>query len=76
MNDPASTISADVSEVEIVWPLEMPSYARAKAMMLRAYLVAALERTGGNVTRAARIACVQRSNFLRLLRTYGLREGT
>ena len=39
----------------------------------REYLTAALSRNGGNVSAAAREAKLDRSNFLRLLRKYGLR---
>jgi len=39
----------------------------------REYLVAALQRHGGNVSSAAREAKLDRSNFLRLLRRHGLK---
>ena len=39
----------------------------------REYLVATLNRHGGNVSAAAREAKLDRSNFLRLLRRHGLR---
>jgi transcriptional regulator with GAF, ATPase, and Fis domain len=41
----------------------------------RAYLQAALERTGGNVTRAAELAGVNRKFIQRAMKRLGLREG-
>src|SRR5690606_27165615 len=55
--------------------LRMP-FAQAKALAVAAfeqrYLTQALARTGGNVSAAALAAGMDRSNFRRLLKDYGL----
>jgi two-component system response regulator HydG len=60
-------------EVEIFSLAHLP-YAQAKRLAMRAferrYLSALLERANGNVSMAARAACVDRSNFRRLLKQY------
>ena len=52
----AKTLSVDLSEQELE----------------RRFLVEALERSGGNVTRAAEDVGIQRTNFHALMRKYGL----
>ncbi len=60
-------------EVEVFSLAHLP-YAQAKRLAMRAferrYLSALLEKANGNVSMAARAACVDRSNFRRLLKQY------
>jgi two-component system response regulator HydG len=60
-------------EVEVFSLAHLP-YAQAKRLAMRAferrYLSALLERSGNNVSSAARAAGVDRSNFRRLLKQY------
>jgi DNA-binding NtrC family response regulator len=60
-------------EVEVVSLAHLP-YAQAKKLAMRAferrYLSALLEKSGNNVSEAARAAGVDRSNFRRLLKQY------
>jgi two-component system response regulator HydG len=60
-------------DVEVVSLAHLP-YAQAKKLAIRAferrYLSALLEKSGGNVSEAARAAGVDRSNFRRLLKQY------
>ena len=55
-----------------------PGYAELKKRWVdsfeREFLTAALNRSGGNVSAAARSAKLDRSNFLRLLRRHGLKS--
>lgn len=61
------------SEVEVLSLAHLP-YAQAKKLAMRAferrYLSALLEKSGNNVSEAARAAGVDRSNFRRLLKQY------
>jgi DNA-binding NtrC family response regulator len=60
-------------DVEVFSLAHLP-YAQAKKLALRAferrYLTALLDKSGNNVSSAARAACVDRSNFRRLLKQY------
>ncbi|OGQ21995.1 MAG: Fis family transcriptional regulator [Deltaproteobacteria bacterium RBG_16_71_12] len=66
------------SDVEAQSLAHLP-YAQAKKTALvafeRSYLKAKLAGSGGNISKAAREAGVDRSNFKRLLREYGVGEG-
>ncbi len=66
------------SDVEAQSLAHLP-YAQAKKTALvafeRSYLKAKLAAAGGNISRAAREAGVDRSNFKRLLREYGVGDG-
>jgi two-component system response regulator GlrR len=50
----------------------LPTYDEAREAFARAYLVDNLQRTGGNVTQAARIAKRTRTDFYKLLARYRL----
>jgi two-component system response regulator GlrR len=50
----------------------IPTYDEAREAFARAYLVDNLQRTGGNVTQAARIAKRTRTDFYKLLARYRL----
>jgi two-component system response regulator HydG len=60
-------------DIEVLSLAHLP-YAEAKRLAMRAferrYLSALLERSGNNVSSAARAAGVDRSNFRRLLKQY------
>jgi DNA-binding NtrC family response regulator len=53
-------------------------YREAKASVLaqfsRRYLVSALEKSGGNVTRAARASGMERQSFQQIMKKYGIRS--
>ena len=51
---------------------KIPTYDEAREAFARAYLVDNLQRTGGNVTQAARIAKRTRTDFYKLLARYRL----
>ncbi len=51
---------------------KIPTYDQAREAFARAYLVDNLQRTGGNVTQAARIAKRTRTDFYKLLARYRL----
>lgn len=51
---------------------KIPTYDEAREAFSRAYLVDNLQRTGGNVTQAARIAKRTRTDFYKLLARYRL----
>lgn len=84
---PARTARSDIPEPRLQLvpsPFAAPSASGAIGYMKlkkqwaenfeREYLVSALSRHGGNVSAAAREAELDRSNFLRLLRKYGLKS--
>jgi len=68
-----SAESVGGGEVEVFSLAHLP-YAQAKRLAMRAferrYLSALLEKSGNNVSSAARAAGVDRSNFRRLLKQY------
>jgi two-component system response regulator GlrR len=53
-------------------PTSIPTYDEAREAFARAYLADNLQRTEGNVTRAARIAKRTRTDFYKLLAKYRL----
>jgi two-component system response regulator GlrR len=53
-------------------PDQIPTYDEAREAFARAYLADNLKRTGGNVTKAARIAKRTRTDFYKLLARYRL----
>ena len=53
-------------------PAGMPAYDEARDQFSRDYLVANLQRAGGNVSKAARLAKRNRSDFYKLLERYRL----
>ncbi|WP_025321836.1 sigma 54-interacting transcriptional regulator [Deferrisoma camini] len=70
---PGSLIPADLVREALREPGEaVPTLAEARRRFELEYLVRVLQMTGGNVTRAARIAGRNRTEFYRLLRRYHL----
>ena len=53
-------------------PPSMPAYAEAREQFSRDFLAANLQRAGGNVSKAARLAKRNRSDFYKLLERYRL----
>jgi two-component system, NtrC family, response regulator GlrR len=53
-------------------PLSMPAYDEARDQFSRDFLAANLQRTGGNVTKAARLAKRSRTDFYKLLERFRL----
>jgi two-component system response regulator GlrR len=53
-------------------PPSMPAYDEARDQFSRDFLAANLQRAGGNVTKAARIAKRNRTDFYKLLERYRL----
>jgi two-component system response regulator GlrR len=56
-------------------PTKIPSYDEARDQFSRDYLAENLQRTAGNVTRAARLAKRTRTDFYKLLARYRLNPG-
>ncbi len=56
-------------------PMKIPSYDEARDQFSRDYLAENLQRTAGNVTRAARLAKRTRTDFYKLLARYRLNPG-
>jgi len=75
---PVSTEACDEGEVRLSAELADLSYRDAKQRALgafdNAYFTALLERTGGNVSQAAREAGLDRSNFRRAAKRAGVRS--
>jgi DNA-binding NtrC family response regulator len=70
--EPTDRLEADVARTVLELPYRDARGAVTSAFELR-YLQRLLERTGGNVSQAARLACMDRSYLLELLARHGLR---
>ena len=70
----STALAASPPAVDLSVPLRL-ARERAADEIERAYLLEALRRTGGNVTRAAELAGVNRKFFHRALRRHGLGRG-
>jgi transcriptional regulator with GAF, ATPase, and Fis domain len=68
---PSPTIGAEVDLSEML----LAGRERVAEAYERAYLEAALRQTGGNVSRAAELAGVNRKFIQRAMKRYGLRDG-
>jgi two-component system response regulator GlrR len=55
--------------------LKVPSYEEARQQFTRDYLVNNLQRTGGNISEAARLAKRNRTDFYKLLSRFRVRPG-
>jgi two-component system response regulator GlrR len=52
--------------------VELPSFDEARSQFIRSYLSQILQMTGGNVSRAAKLAKRNRTDFYKLLQRYVL----
>ncbi len=71
---PPAAVPAPAAEADLSVPLKI-ARERLEEAFERAYLSAALAKTGGNVTRAAELAGVNRKFIQRAIKRYGLRGG-
>jgi two-component system response regulator GlrR len=67
----------EIAEADLVLPVEaiatgFPSFREAKQRFERDYIRQAMERAGGNVTRAARLASKDRKDFYDLMKRHGV----
>jgi transcriptional regulator with GAF, ATPase, and Fis domain len=69
---PVAPVKAGALDVDLSVPLKV-GRERLEEAFERAYLTAAVARTGGNVTRAAELAGVNRKFIQRAIKRYGLR---